>query len=63
MREVRGSKPRYSSFPFAPSSLLLLPLSSLLREACAEKEGAPKFLLLFRSRKSRKRAAHLNVAG
>ena len=44
-------------FSFCPL-LSLLPLSSRLeRPRCAEKEGAPKFLLLFRSRKSRKRAA------
>ena len=43
-------------FSFCP----LLPPPSPLpleRPRCAEKEGAPKFLLLFRSRKSRKRAA------
>ena len=45
-------------FSFCAPSSLLFPLSSLLeRPRCAEKEGAPKFLLLFRSRKSRKRAA------
>ena len=61
MREVQGSKPRYSSFPFAPFSLLLLPLSSLLdREAALRGERARQNSytpLPVYSRKSRKRAA------